>query len=99
MWVCPILCRLPRPSYTSLERLQVVDRLHLDVPAITLIPALEVLQSSRLVLEGVEQPIQDDLAEPSAILVAQGTTVTNVDVAFPRWDAAWDVLEIALALF
>ena len=92
----------PPPPQTSevtpSERLQVFDRLHLNVPTIRLVTTLEILQSRRLVLEGVKQPVQDNLAEPSPVLVAECTTVSNIDVAFPCWNSTWDVLVVTLGL-
>jgi hypothetical protein len=60
---------------------------------------LEVLKSAGLILEDVQHPVKKDLTEPSTVLVTESTTVTDVNVALPSGNAAWDVLIITLSLF
>jgi hypothetical protein len=73
--------------------------MRLHSPVISFIPTINKITGSiGIVLERPEQPVQNRLAESPAIRVAERAAVTDGDVAFPRWYAGGEVVEVALAL-
>lgn len=86
------------PIFTRSKRLQQVQVMRLYLPSVGLVTRCEVRRGIRIALERPQQPVENNLAEPSAIRVVKRTSVPNIDIALPRRDARCEVLEVALAL-
>jgi hypothetical protein len=73
--------------------------MRLHGPIISPVPTIcKITGSSGIVLERPKQPVQNRFAESPAIRVAERAAVTDGDVAFPRWYAGREIVEVALAL-
>jgi len=61
----------------------------LNIPAVSLVAIGEVAQSRCLVLEGIQQPVQNNFTKSSTVRVAKCTTMSDVDVTLPRGGTSW----------
>ena len=68
---------------TCLERLQQIQLVGLDGPAVSRVASLEVVQGGGVALEGVQQPVENDLAEAPTVGIAKGAAVADRNVALP----------------
>jgi hypothetical protein len=55
----------------------------LNLPVIGLVSAGKVRRCLRVVLHRPKHPVEDSLAESSAVGITKGTAVSNGNVAFP----------------
>lgn len=78
--------------------LQLVKGVGLDSPAVGLVAAGEVGLGIGITAEDILKPVEADLAEPAAVLVAQSAAVTDVDVALPCGGVGGEILVVSLAL-
>jgi hypothetical protein len=75
--------RTDKLALCYLKRLQQIQVMCLNLPVVGLVSAGKVRCGLRVVLHRPQHPIEDSLAESSAVGITQGTTMADRNVALP----------------
>jgi hypothetical protein len=70
----------------------------LNLVPISLVPTSKVLCRVLITLHSPKHPVEYRFAKPTAIRIAECTTMADWNVSFPRRNTSSEILEVAFAL-